>query len=249
MSNKNTNRVILRASDIASIVGMNEYRPKTETLNEYWKRYSPETFKGQTESEKVEAVICNSETVSDILKSALTNETTDVQTVVEETCKKINIDTSLTDAEKVDVIKHVTSKISTNHGTRSESKTAKKIKDVKKDTQLIRDSTFYTTDVMTIDNTVFVICGTIDRIQIEPDGRRTLIEIKNRVKRLFNKVVNYEFIQVQTYLQLLSLDHARLVEQYKDEIATHDIDRDDDFWDNDIFPKIKEFCIELKSKM
>lgn len=253
MSNKNSKRVvkrvILRASDIASIVGMNEYKPMTETLKEYWKRYSPDTFNGQTEREKVEAVICSSDSVGDILKTALSNETTDVQTVVEETCKKINIDTSLSDSQKLDVIKHVTSKINTNHGTKSESKTAQKITDVKKDTQLIQDSTFYTTDVMTIDRTDFVICGTIDRIQIESDGRRTLIEIKNRVKRLFNKVVNYEFIQIQTYLQLLGLEHARLVEQYKDEIDTHDIERDDDFWDNDILPKIKEFCIELKSKM
>lgn len=54
--------------------------------------------------------------------------------------------------------------------------------------------------------------GKIDAID---DARTLLIEIKNRVNRLFYRVPFYEQVQVQTYLHLLDLDRGVLVECLK----------------------------------
>ena len=114
---------------------------------------------------------------------------------------------------------------------------------------LKRDNNFYNLHVCEIEGTKYVICGKIDRIEERPDGSRILVEIKNRTNRLFRSVPEYEFIQVQVYLQLLGLVHARLVEQYNNQILSHDITRDEEFWDNKILPELKKFCEELNSKI
>lgn len=46
--------------------------------------------------------------------------------------------------------------------------------------------------------------GKIDRVE-DVDGEAVIVEIKNRMKRLFNKVPDYEQIQVQTYMQIVNL--------------------------------------------
>jgi hypothetical protein len=71
------------------------------------------------------------------------------------------------------------------------------------------------------------------------------VEIKNRTNRLFRRVVEYENIQIQVYLQMLGLVRARLVEQYNNQIASHDIDRDEELWENIILPDLRTFCEEL----
>ena len=97
----------------------------------------------------------------------------------------------------------------------------------------------------TLGDTKFVVTGKIDRIEEREDGSRILVEIKNRTNRLFRRVVEYEFIQVQVYLQMLGLVHARLVEQYNTQVLSHDITRDEEMWSNVIEPGLREFCSDF----
>jgi len=142
------------------------------------------------------------------------------------------------------VIEHIRSKVYTSHGTRTEDRTADK---VVADTgvRLERDDAFHTLPICQLDDNNYVIVGKVDRIEVAPDGSRTLVEIKNRTNRLFRRVVDYENIQIQVYLQMLGLVHARLVEQYNNQVATHNVDRDEELWANEVIPKLKEFCAEL----
>ena len=57
----------------------------------------------------------------------------------------------------------------------------------------------------------------------------TLVEIKNRVRRLFKEVKEYENVQVHVYMKMSHAMTAHLVERYKDEIMIHDVLYDDDF--------------------
>jgi hypothetical protein len=146
--------------------------------------------------------------------------------------------------QKAEVISHITSNVYTSHGTRSEDLTSNKVQEDEK-VRLVRDNSFYYLDVCTIDDVKFAICGKIDRIEERPDGTRVLVEIKNRTNRLFRRVVEYEFIQVQVYLQMLGLVHARLVEQYNNQVLSHDIARDEETWTNELLPGLVKFCEEL----
>ena len=47
-----TRRVIIRASDVAACVGRNQYKPRSEILDEIWKKNWPETFTGKTKRER-----------------------------------------------------------------------------------------------------------------------------------------------------------------------------------------------------
>jgi len=69
----------------------------------------------------------------------------------------------------------------------------------------------------------------------------TLVEIKNRTKRFFNMVPEYENVQVQTYLRMLNLDKAHLVERYDNTIKVHDVHVDNTFMD-EVLRVLEEVC-------
>ena len=125
----------------------------------------------------------------------------------------------------------------TSFGTKNESKTADA-----DSANLYEDDTFYKYKVCEIEGTTYEIVGRIDRFEIGDFNQKILVEIKNRTRGLFNTVKEYEAIQVQTYLQMVKLNMARLVEQHDDERKSYIIMRDDETWDREIIPKLKEFC-------
>ena len=243
-------RVVLKASDVAAIIGRHQYKPRDEVFNDYWKKYSPDTFTGQTKKEKALEALGASESAQKILESALAFEAKDSKEAAQtfENAKtQVNLDTKLSVEQKAEVIEHLRSQVYTTHGTRSEDKTSDK---VTKDTgaRLVRDDAVYNLDVCTLGQTKFVVCGKIDRIEEKEDGSRVLVEIKNRTNRLFRRVVDYEFIQIQVYLQMLGLVRARLVEQYNSQVLSHDVERDEEMWKNEVMPALQAFCVQLHSR-
>ena len=246
-----THMVILKASNVAAMIGRHRYKPRGEVMDELWKKHSPQTFKGKTKTDKAEEALSFSKDAKVLLENALkvkAEDSTQVQKIFNETRDKINFDSKLNNEQKAEVIEHVRSQIYTTHGTRSEDKTSEKV-EVDEGTRLVRDDAFYQIDVCTIDQTKYVIVGKIDRIEEHPDGSRTLVEIKNRTNRLFRSVPEYEMIQIQVYLQMLNLVCARLVEQYNNQVMSHTIDRDDELWKTEVIPELVNFCEELHSKV
>lgn len=244
-------RVVLKASDVAAIIGRHQYKSRTEIFNEYWKKYSPETFTGQTQKDRAEAVLQTSDAARCALNRALSVEakdSTEVQKVFAQAKDQVNSDSNLNATQKAEVIEHLRSQVYTTHGTRSEDKTADKVETIE-NVKLVRDELFHNLEVCVIDGVKFVICGKVDRIEERPDGSRILVEIKNRTNRLFRRVVEYEFIQIQVYLQMLGLVHARLVEQYNSQVMSHTVDRDEEIWVNEIMPALRKFCAELHEKL
>jgi hypothetical protein len=241
-------RIVLKASEVAAIIGKNRYKPRKEVFDELWKKYSPSTFTGKTKKDKAEEILTLSSSAQGALKSALSvraKDSSEVQKIFSQAQETINSDSKLSETQKAEVLEHVRSKVYTTHGTRSEDKTSEKVS-TDENVRLVRDEGFYSLPVCTIDSNEFVVVGKIDRIEEKPDGSRTLVEIKNRTNRLFGKVVDYEYIQVQVYLRMLGLVHARLVEQYNNQVLSHPITRDEEIWTNEIQPSLEEFCKELQ---
>ena len=150
-------------------------------------------------------------------------------------------------ADKATLVEHLRSKCYTTHGTRSEDKTSNKIAE---DTGavLVKDNALYNLTVLEMDDVHFVITGKVDRIEVGQDGSKTLVEIKNRTRGLFKKLREYENVQVQVYLQMLGLLHAKLVEQYNNMTNTIPVDRDEELWTNVIWPEIEKFSKDLYSR-
>jgi len=245
-----TSRVILKASNVAAMVGRHRYKPRAEVFDELLKKYAPEKFKGKTKEDKAEEALAVSSTAKEVLESALNikaRDSTQVQQVFNEARERITFDSKLNNEQKADVIEHLRSKVYTTHGTRSEDQTSDKVQ-LEEGVRLVRDDSFYQIEVCRIGDTRYVVMGRVDRVEERPDGSKVLVEIKNRTNRLFNSVPEYEFIQIQVYLQMMGLVHARLVEQYNNQVKSHNVDRDEETWVNEILPELQKFCEELHSK-
>ena len=245
------NLVVLKASNVAAMVGRHRYKPRGEVLDELVKKYAPEKFTGKTKEDKATEALAVSSAAQEVLESAVkvkAENSTQVQRVFKEARERINFDPKLNDEQKAEVIEHIRSKVYTTHGTRSEDKTSDKV-ETEEGARFVRDDSFYRLDVCKLGETQYVIMGRVDRIEERPDGSKVLVEIKNRANRLFKSVPEYEFIQIQVYLQILGLVHARLVEQYNNQVKSHDVDRDEETWTNELLPELVKFCEELHSKI
>lgn len=242
-----TKRVVIKASDVAACAGLHSYKTVTEVMDDMWKRYNPENFKGETRTDRNLKALEASEEAQQLLKSVVNHKpknSDEVKELVDISCQIIKQDPKLTDTQKGMVCDHLRTMMYTTHGTRNEDQTA----DLD-EAELHKDDTFYTFPVATIKGTRYEIVGRIDRYQNKVDGTKTLVEIKNRTKGLFNKVRLYEMVQVQTYLQMTGMSEARLIEQFNDVRKSYDIEKDQVSWENNIFPKLVEFCKALHHNM
>jgi len=232
-------KVIIGASSVASAIGVG-FKRQPELISDLWKKYSPQTFEGKTKEDTALAILtCNTSTKK-ILEEAenfKSENSSDVEQKIRAVYHQLEY-SGLTPQDTVLAKDHLRKTIYTNHGTRNEYKTADA-----DHANLIEDDTFYTHDICTIEGTLYQIVGRIDRIQMNEDGSRTLVEIKNRTKTLFNRVRDYEEVQCQTYLQMLKdIRYCRLVEDYNGERKGYLIEKNDEKWNGTIVPKLQNFC-------
>ena len=232
-------KVIIGASSVASAIGCG-FKKQPELIEELWKKYSPQTFEGKTKEDKALEILMWNTSTKKILEDAENFKSENSADVAQKTRAVYHqIEHSGLSAEDMVIAKdHLRKTLYTNHGTRNEYKTADADK-----AKLVEDDTFYTHDICTIEGTLYQIVGRIDRLQMNEDGSRTLVEIKNRAKGLFNRVRDYEEVQCQTYLQMLGdIKYCRLVEQFNDERRGYLIEKNDEKWRGEILPKLQNFC-------
>lgn len=232
-------KVIIGASSIASAIGIG-FKKQPELIEELWKRYCPKTFEGKTKEDIALELFNSNSSLRGILNDVeefKSEVSTDVDQKIRATYYQIE-QSGILPKDMIIAKEYVRKTLSTNHGTRNEHKTAES-----DGANLIEDDTFYTLDICTIEGTLYQIVGRVDRIQLNDNGTRTLVEIKNRTNKLFGRVRDYEEVQCQTYLQMIKdISYCRLVEQYNDQRRGYLIERDDEKWNNVIMPKVQNFC-------
>lgn len=245
----------IKASDIAACIGYNKYKNVNDLLDEYCNKFRLLFGKPKENSKRddilevineklpeLSAVI--QKTVKDVDFHKLDND--EISEMVESAREKISSNEDLTEIQKEEVFDELKSKIYRSYGEVSEEKTSKQIiKETSK--KLVKDKKFYKLEIYRTDNVKFIIYGQTDRIEYNEDGSKVLIEIKNRMNRLFKFVPKYELVQIQIYLRLIGLENAKLVEQYKDTIYTHIIKIDNTMIDN-VISKLEIFCKHIYDK-
>ena len=244
--------IYLRASDVAAMMSLNPWKSKEELVDEYWKTYSPSTFSKETNEQKLQKILKEASEESRMAFRQATSilrpkDANQLQTVLQATSTAIAADPKLSLAAKELVLKEAKSLASKGLGTRNEERTAVKTAHKTK-TENYRDENMYSTTLCQIDHVDYVLRGIIDRFEVcEETGARTILEIKNRTRKIYKMIPVYEYIQVQTYCQLLDLEHAKLVQQYQDEIKVHPITRNHSLWNEEIEPAIQEFIETVHS--
>lgn len=231
--------VWLKASDIGAMIGLSSFKKPREVIDNIWAKYSPDTFRGKTtEQEQIQALEIAPSVIREVYSNVVTftGSSSELQDTYEKARDAINSNPDMSQSQKSLVTDHLRKTMYTNHGIYKESETAETLGELRE------DHTFYKISVCRIEDTEYVLCGRVDRVETLPGGATRLVEIKNRTRGLFRKVRDYENAQVQAYLQMnRTWARARLVEQYNNEKLSYDIERDDIMWST-MVSKLTEFC-------
>jgi hypothetical protein len=245
--------VTIRASEVAAILDRNKFVKRSEIFDTMWKRHAPATFSGQTKDEIALSALerCDPAEKSLLVATAQyrAKDAIDAKTQYVKAEKTIKSSITLSPIDKAVVLDQLKSQVFTAHGIRAESKTADLIQE-KENVVLQVDEKFYNFPLCVIGGTRYQISGKIDRIE-QVDDEIILVEIKNRMNKLFTTLPDYEFIQVQTYFQIIPLDiqRAKVIQQHQSETSTIMVERDDAVWNSEILPPILDFCSDLHSAM
>lgn len=226
--------VCIYASQVAMCIGANKHKSIGEAAELMWQRVAPAGFRAamrrnnaRTEDELAADIIRSHAGVRELVDLTLASECESSDQVAEQydsLAKELRAvplpeeDRRLVD----DVLKR---NLYTSYGNTHEHSVLGYIRD----TLGIRcreDPTFYKRRQGTVCAAAeeeggggfpWYVGGKIDAID---EDRTLLIEVKNRVNRLFYRVPFYEQVQVQAYLHLLDLDQAVLVECLKTKHTT-----------------------------
>lgn len=100
--------------------------------------------------------------------------------------------------------------------------------------------------IVEIDGNELWLISKLDGMKM--DG--TIIEIKNRIYKLFDEVREYEWLQIQAYLNVYGLPKAELVEYLHNDgggiMKINEVEKDDEYWENILLKIInKYFCVFL----
>jgi hypothetical protein len=129
-------RVVIKASDVAAIVGQNKFKSRQEVFDDLWKKYSPENFTSKTKKELAEEAVSKSETaqlVIDLAAGVEAKSSAEAESVFKRAERIINSDSKLDSGDKVKVVEHLRSKVYTGHGIEeavSKSETAQLVIDL-----------------------------------------------------------------------------------------------------------------------
>lgn len=253
-------KYFLYSSQLAAFIGRNPHNNACRVFNKLYEKY----FDDKIKSYKLENEI-KERNVGDTAKLRnISNKIGDSKLLikVDDICKR-NFSTQSMQKERTELIKQ----LETNKDLGEEDK-----KEIKKAVEGYTNKKFGTIrEVSALD--VYkdkFNCEVITKIQqrskkiLELDGHElwliskldgmkmdgTVIEIKNRIYKLFEEVREYEWMQVQAYLQVYGLSKAELVEYLKigdGEMKVNFIEKDVKYWDDVIKKEMQYyFCVFLK---
>ena len=244
--------LLLNISEIAIITGDNQYKKKGEYLISVWQKNHKEdykNFKNKTNFVKENDLdiikkISNKNNLDiskEIQIASKSNNTKDLKNLKKKILDKIE---KLPEIDKKEITKSITNVTNTNFGIKNEDDITK-IYERMTGSTIIKDDKFHTKHVITIDEFDLNIHlgGKIDGIN-EKNGH--IIEVKNRIYKLFYHLRSYEKVQIMSYMYIFGSSNAHLVEAFRKiddtEINIIEISYDEEYM-NRILNKINNFGI------
>lgn len=269
---KNTRRVTIPVTDLASLCGMDHYNNWSKSICKLWKQVYPDNYKQACDFVNSKNMACVTDStymkikklesrtgtdkviskqvwqINNIKDKSTTNLRTR-QTTVEQ---DINACTVMTEKDKQEMITLMNSVTNVVYGTRNENigmnefvtRSGKQIKT----TQTSMYHHIANNVLVNGDKIEWVITGKYDGLTVDNE----LVEVKNRQKCLFNTIRDYENCQLQVYLNILGLDIAYLVEvihnNNKPDVNILQTRKDETYMDLYIFSylnEIRSFVLDI----
>lgn len=216
--------VCIYASQVAMCIGANKHKKISEAVELMWQRVAPASFEAamtrntmKTEDELAEDIIRAHAEVRGLVDLTLTSacdSSDQVARQYDSVSRELQAVPLPEEDRKLveDVLKR---NLYTTYGNNHEHRVLAYVRDTL-GIKCREDPTFYKrlqgTCAGPWGSFQWFVGGKIDAIS---EDRELLVEIKNRVNRLFYRVPFYEAVQVQAYLHLLDVERGVLVECLK----------------------------------
>ena len=235
-------------SEIAIITGDNPYVSKRDFLIDFWKRFDELDYIESVRLAEVKAKVSDIEKIKQVCK-----ENGFEEKKVQEIEKKIKQSTSVKDTKSLEIVKEeiktlmqpikseeqkkdleksVVKMANTNFGTSNE-KSILELVETQLGEKIIKDDVYRKKLIFKEGSLGICIGGKIDGLCLESNK---IVEIKNRVKKLFFELRGYEKVQMMCYLFLHNVNYGKLVEAHKSkrgvEINIIDVPRDEIYLDS-----------------
>lgn len=222
--------VCIYASQVAMCIGANRHKKIGQALETMWQRVSPSTFQAalrrnrmKTADEIAEHIIASNPRVRDLVDRTLDPAGCDTSDQVasryDSVAQELR-DVRLAEDDKKLVDEVLKRNLYTGYGNKQEHHVLAYVRGTL-GIPAREDPTFHKQQQGVCQGAwgslPWYVGGKIDAIDEEG---KLLIEIKNRVNRLFYRVPFYEQVQVQAYLELLDLEEGILVECLKTKHGT-----------------------------
>jgi len=226
-----TKKIFLYSSNLAAFIGKNPHIPASRIFNSLYEKYY-KVGKTVGDSEKIQKIgekIENKKLLSDIDTICNNNKSPDMmQKDREVLIKTLETSNGLREEDKKEVRKIVEGYTNKRFGTIREINALDFYRE-KYNVEVITNIDQRSKKIITIDGTELWIISRLDGMKM--DG--TVIEIKNRIYKLFDEVREYEWLQVQAYLNVYGLPKAELVEFLQNSGGTmkiNEVEKDDTYW-------------------
>ena len=244
--------ICIYASELAVITGHNQYKDLAEIMVKLWQKNFPKDYesiiseagvKVESPDEYIQRISKeNNINIKEKMRACLgSTDVADMNQVKKEILRKFD---TIPEKDRKLVRDCITEKTNTNFGTKHEnSGVAKYMEEYGDNVNTV--ATFFKRHLFKTEHNWFV-GGKIDGINDD----KVLIEVKNRMNRLFYKLRDYEKVQIYAYMYILELEKAKLVECYKKKdsctINVIDVEFDQMFWDEEISSKVEEFIVNFE---
>lgn len=193
-ANAAVQRIVLPASDIAAIIGANPYKAPNDVLESLWQKYQSETKTFRTSSERAIEVIQSDSTgklmkiLTQAVKLAETaGSSQEAQQSLLNASSQLEQISVLSSEQKLLAQEYLRGAVSTTFGVQAEQRTAQltSAEIAVEGKKLLFENKYFSMPVLKTENRRFDIVGKIDGLEMDREGKLKLVEIKNRMKRLF----------------------------------------------------------------
>lgn len=226
----------IHASELASLIGLNPYNSIYESMIKFCEKNHKDIIKNidlKADVEKIKDILKDNQKIFKI-EDFKTNNSNDLIKQRDELIKNIK-GLELNDEQKKEVEKLIKTHTNKIHGIFNESNVLLEYSK-KFEKKINSDSKYLSKKYCDYQGNKWYLGGKIDAIS-EDD---IIIEVKNRVNKLFYELKLYEKPQIYTYMTILNLQKSHLVEYRNDEMNVIEESFDKDYW-KEITEKLNKF--------
>jgi hypothetical protein len=244
-----TLNLLFNISEIAIITGDNPYKSKRDFLIDYWKKHYKSDFE---ECQKAINYI-NKETDEEVIQKISNKNSFNIESEMKKCSETNNLETlnetkkiimekvkNVSEEEKKEITKSITNLTNTKFGIKNEFDVTKIYENIKS-CNVIKDDIYRKKKIIVTEKYSVCIGGKIDGINL---NENCIIEVKNRMTKMFYELRNYEKVQIMCYIYLFGKEKGHLVEALRKKIGTEiniiNVEFDNEYI-NYIIDKIKIF--------